>query len=89
MKLQGHSDLIKARVGEVSAFLRRWLVKTWNDYGQFGQFIDVDNGKWILTDQQQVVLPDPGWPLLLNILMNRNILRSLKLLQECIMKGIS
>jgi hypothetical protein len=45
MKQQGHSDLIKPGWEKSLRSCADGLVKVWNDYGQFGQFIDVDNGK--------------------------------------------
>ncbi|MBK7711949.1 MAG: hypothetical protein IPJ37_14025 [Bacteroidales bacterium] len=44
MKQQGHSDLIKPGWEKSLRSCADGLIKVWKDYGQFGQFIDVDNG---------------------------------------------
>ena len=45
LKKRGHTDMIKPEWEKSLRACADGLVKVWNDYGQFGQFIDVDNGK--------------------------------------------
>ncbi len=45
MKQKGHTDLINPGWEKSLRSCADGLVKVWTDYGQFGQFIDVDNGK--------------------------------------------
>lgn len=45
MKQRGHTDMIKPEWKKSLCACADGLVKVWKDYGQFGQFIDVDNGK--------------------------------------------
>ena len=45
MKKRGHADMIKPEWEKSLRACADGLVKVWKNYGQFGQFIDVDNGK--------------------------------------------
>jgi len=45
MKQRGHVDLIRPEWEKSLRACADGLVKVWKDYGQFGQFINVDNGK--------------------------------------------
>lgn len=45
LKKQGHSDKIKPEWEKSLRACADGLVKVWNTYGQFGQFIDVETGK--------------------------------------------
>ena len=45
MKQRGHDNLIKPEWEKSMRACADGLVKVWNDYGQFGQFIDVETGK--------------------------------------------
>ena len=45
LKKRGHTDLVKPEWEKSLHACADGLVKVWNDYGQFGQFIDADNGK--------------------------------------------
>lgn len=44
-KLEGHENLIKPEWVEMFKNQADGIVKIWKDYGQFGQFIDVETGK--------------------------------------------
>lgn len=45
MKQRGHADMIKPEWEKSLRSCANGLVKVWENYGQFGQFIDADNGK--------------------------------------------
>ena len=45
MKQRGHADMIKPEWEKSLRGCADGLVKVWKEYGQFGQFINVDNGK--------------------------------------------
>ena len=45
MKKRGHTEMIKPEWEKSLHTCADGLLKVWNDYGQFGQFIDVDNGE--------------------------------------------
>ena len=45
MKRRGHADMIKPEWKKSLRTCADGLVKVWEDYGQFGKYIDVDNGK--------------------------------------------
>ncbi len=45
MKLHGHADLIKPEWEKSMKNCANGLIKVWYDYGQFGQYIDVETGK--------------------------------------------
>jgi len=45
MKQRGHAAMIKPEWVKSFRACANGLVKVWNDYGQFGQFIDIETGK--------------------------------------------